>query len=114
MRVKELSFGTINIDGKDYFKDIVIHKGKIQKRKKKESKKFRSQFGHTPVSNSENIPWDCKKLIIGRGHSSALPVMKEVEKKAKKKGVKLVLTSTPDAIVYINEKDTSLILHLTC
>ena len=114
MRVKELSFGTINIDGKDYFKDIVIHKGKIQKRKKKESKKFRSQFGHTPVSNSENIPWDCKKLIIGTGHSSALPVMKEVEKKAKKKGVKLVLTSTPDAIVYINEKDTSLILHLTC
>jgi len=24
MKVKELSFGTINIDGKDYFKDIVV------------------------------------------------------------------------------------------
>ena len=36
MKVKELSFGTINIDGKDYFKDIVINKGKIKKRKKKE------------------------------------------------------------------------------
>ena len=44
MKVKELSFGTINIDGKDYFKDIVIHKGKIEKRKKKEPKKFSSQF----------------------------------------------------------------------
>ena len=114
MKVKELSFGTINIDGKDYFKDIVIYKGKIEKRKKKESKKFRSQFGHTPLSILEDIPWDCKKLVIGRGHSSALPIMKEVKKKAKKKGVELILTSTPDAILHINEKNTSLILHLTC
>ena len=64
MKVKKLSFGTINIDGKDYSKDIVIHKGKIEKRKKKESKHFRGRFGHTPLSISENIPWDCKKLII--------------------------------------------------
>lgn len=114
MKVKELSFGTINIDGKDYSKDIVIHKGKIEKRKKKASRKFRDQFGHTPLSTSENIPWDCKKLIIGTGHSAGLPVMKEVKKKAKKKGVKLVLMDTPDAILMINEKDTNLILHLTC
>jgi hypothetical protein len=114
MKVKELSFGTINIDGKDYFKDIVIRKGNIEKRKKKASKKFRGQFGHTPLSILENIPWDCKKLIIGTGHSSALPVMKEVKKKAKKKGVKLVLMTTPDAILNINDKDTNLILHLAC
>ncbi len=38
MKVKELSFGAINIDGKEYFKDIVIHKGKIEKRKKKNQK----------------------------------------------------------------------------
>jgi hypothetical protein len=114
MKVKELSFGAINIDGKNYFKDIVIHKGKIKKRKKKESKRFRSQFGHTPLSVLENIPWDAKKLIIGTGHSCALPVMKEVKKKAKKKGVELVLVSTPDAILNINAKDTNFILHLTC
>ena len=114
MKVKELSFGSINIDGKDYFKDIVVNNGKIAKRKKKESKNFRGQFGHTPLSTKENIPWDCKKLIIGTGHNSALPVMKEVKKKAKKKGVELTLMSTPDAILKINDKDTNLILHLTC
>ncbi|MGD8523090.1 MAG: MTH938/NDUFAF3 family protein [Desulfobacterales bacterium] len=114
MKVKEISFGSINIDGKDYFMDIVINKGKIEKRKKKQSKKFRSQFGHTPLTILENIPWDCKKLIIGTGHSSALPVMKEVKKKAKKKGVKLVLMTTPDAILNINDKDTNFILHLAC
>ena len=114
MKVKELSFGTINIDGKDYFKDIVINKGKIEKRKKKESKKFRSQFGHTPLSTSENIPWDSKQLIIGTGHSSALPVMKEVKKKAKKKGIELILMRTPEAILNIDKKDTNFIFHLTC
>ncbi len=85
MKVKELSFGAINIDGKEYFKDIVIHKCKIEKRKKKESKKFRNRFGHTPLSILENIPWDCTKLIIGTGHSSATPVMKEVKKKPKRR-----------------------------
>ncbi len=114
MKVKELSFGSINIDGKDYSKDIVINNGKIAKRKKKESKKFRGQFGHTPLSTKENIPWDCQKLIIGTGHHSALPVMKELKKTAKKKGVELVLMSTPDAIISINDKDTNLVLHLTC
>ncbi len=114
MKVKKISFGSINIDGKDYFKDIVIYKGKIKKRKKKESKKFRSRFGHTPLSILENIPWDCKKLIIGTGHNSALPVMNEVKEKAKNKGVELVLKSTPDAILYINEENTNLILHLAC
>ena len=114
MKVKEFSFGDINIDGKDYFKDIVIHKDKIEKRKKKESKKFRNRFGHTPLSILENIPWNCKKLIIGTGHSSALPVMNEVKEKAKKKGVELVLMNTPDAILHVNEKDTNFILHLTC
>jgi hypothetical protein len=114
MKIKKLSFGSINIDGENYFKDIVIHKGKIKKRKKKESKKFRGRFGHTPLSILENIPWDCKKLIIGTGHSYALPVMNEVKEKAKKKAVELVLKSTPDAILYINEKNTNLILHLAC
>jgi hypothetical protein len=38
MKVHALSFGSINIDGQDYVKDIVIHKGKIEKRKKKNQK----------------------------------------------------------------------------
>jgi hypothetical protein len=30
-----------------------------------DSKKFRDEFGHTPVSVEEKIPWRCKRLIIG-------------------------------------------------
>jgi hypothetical protein len=38
MKIHTLSFGSINIDGQDYVKDIVIHKGNIEKRKKKNQK----------------------------------------------------------------------------
>jgi hypothetical protein len=114
MEINRLSFGTITIDGETYSKDIVISRGEVKKRKKGESKKFRDEFGHTPLSADENIPWNCKHLIIGTGHSSALPVMEEVYKKARKKGVKITEMSTPDAVKHVNDPDTNLILHLTC
>ena len=38
-------FGTIKIDGVTYEYDVVIDRGKIRKRKKKPSKKFREKLG---------------------------------------------------------------------
>ena len=114
MRVNNLSFGTITIDGVTYEKDIIIDRGTINKRRKKESKKYRDRFGHTPLSPDENIPWECKRLIIGSGHSSSLPVMDEVYDNSVSRGVKMVIMSTPEAIKHINDPNTNLILHLTC
>jgi hypothetical protein len=28
---------------------------------------FREQFGHTPLSIEEDIPWKCSQLVIGTG-----------------------------------------------
>ena len=114
MTVNNLSFGSITIDGVYYEKDVIIEGGYVQKRKKKKSKKYSERFGHTPVSPDENIPWNCKNLILGTGHSSCLPVMDEVFDLAKDKGIRLVTMSTPEAIKHINDNDTNLILHLTC
>lgn len=114
MVVNELSFGSIIIDGETYLKDVVIDDGTIKKRKKSESKKYSSQFGHTPLSPDENIPWNCSILIIGTGHYSSLPVMDGIHDIALKKGVEVRLMSTPEAIKHVNDKDTNLILHLTC
>ena len=36
---------------------FVIDRGRIRKRKKKPSKRFRQQFGHTPVSVEEEMPF---------------------------------------------------------
>jgi len=114
MIVKNLSFGSITIDGETYGKDVIIDNGSIKKRKKAESKKYRGMFGHTPLSPDENIPWNCKHLIIGTGHSSSLPVMDEVYNIAVRKGVDLVILSTPEAIKHINDPQTNFIFHLTC
>jgi hypothetical protein len=56
MRFEKFSFGSIRIDGVTYEHDVVIDRGDVRKRKKKPSKKFRGEFGHTPVSVEERSP----------------------------------------------------------
>jgi len=114
MIAKDLSFGSINIDDKTYVKDVVIDNGSVIKRDKEASKKYADRYGHTPLSPEENIPWNCRRLIIGTGLSSALPVMEEVRDIAIQKGVELRMMSTPEAIKHVNDPDTNLVLHLTC
>lgn len=114
MKVNSLSFGSVTIDGKTYLKDVIIDNGSVKKRKKEESKKYSERFGHTPLSPDENIPWVCRHLIVGAGHSSSLPVMDDVFDIAIRKNVKIVVMSTPEAVKHINDPHTNLILHLTC
>ena len=56
MRFQKFSFGSIRIDGITHEHDVVIDRGKVRKRKKRPSKKFREAFGHTPISVEEEIP----------------------------------------------------------
>ncbi len=63
--------------------------GRVDKRKKKLSKHLKEKYGYTPLFLAENIPWDCKTLIIGTGESGALPVLDEVKMEAEKRGVDL-------------------------
>ena len=56
MQFEKFSFGSICIDGVIYEHDVIIDRGRVSKRKKKLSKKFRGAFGHTPLSIEEKIP----------------------------------------------------------
>ena len=109
------SFGSIRINGTLYEHDVVIDRGKIRKRDKKPSKKFREDFGHTPLSAEEEIPWKCRRLIVGTG-TGALPVMREVKQEAKRRKIELIVVPTPEAIQILEEApaDTNAILHVTC
>jgi hypothetical protein len=115
MRIDKFSFGSIRIDGETYESDVVIDRGKVRKRKKKPSRKFRDVFGHTPLSVKEKIPWKCRRLVIGTG-SGDLPVMKEVKQEAKRRKIKLLVLPTSQAIKALKENSdkTNAILHLTC
>ncbi len=95
---------------------MVIDRGEIRDRKKKPSKKFRDDFGHTPLSIEENIPWKCRQLVIGTGSYGRLPVMKEVQHEAERRKVELVVLPTSRAIDVLNKDPdaTNAILHVTC
>ena len=116
MRYEGFSFGSIRIDGVTYERDVVIDRGNVRKRKKKLSKKFREQFGHTPLSIEEEIPWRCRQLVLGTGAHGALPVMDEVKREARRRDIKLLILPTLQAIEALNQNpdDTNAILHVTC
>jgi hypothetical protein len=115
MQFEAFSFGSIRIDGITYNHDVVIDRGEVHKRKKKASKRFRDDFGHTPLSVEERIPWKCRSLVIGTG-TGALPVMDEVKQEARRRNIELRILPTVQAIelLKVARQDTNAILHVTC
>jgi hypothetical protein len=116
MKWGKCRLGSLKIDGKTFTKDVILDQGMIRKRKKKPSRVFREQFGHTPVSLQEAIPWECKCLVIGTGIEGRLPVMDEVSAEARRRGIELVVRPTPEAVQLLREQpsDTNAILHVSC
>jgi len=116
MRFTHFEFGTIDIDGVTYEHDVVVDRGEIHRRTKKASKKFREAFGHTPLSVEEDIPWKCTCLVVGTGAYGRLPVMDEVKREAKARGVRLVVLPTAEAIKHLEKhpSKTNAVLHVTC
>ncbi len=116
MRFTGYSFGSVTVDGVTYDHDLIIDRGKIRTRKKAASKRFRGAYGHTPLSTAEDIPWRCRRLVIGTGADGALPVMKQVQEEARRRKVDLVILPTAEAIGVLTgtTKDTNAVLHVTC
>ena len=116
MRFNHYEFGRIDIDGVIYEHDVVIDRGEIRRRKKKASKKFRGEFGHTPLSMEEDIPWKCTRLVIGTGAQGRLPVMDDVTREARDRRIELVVLRTEEAIKVLKKhpKKTNAVLHITC
>jgi hypothetical protein len=116
MRFEGFSFGSIRIDGVTHDYDVVIDRGDVRKRKKKLSKQFRDAFGHTPLSVAEDLPWKCRRLVVGTGAYGALPVMEEVKHEAERRKVKLLILPTAQAIeaLQLDSDRTNAVLHVTC
>ena len=70
----------------------------------------------TPLSIEENIPWKCRRLVVGTGAHGALPVMDDVRRQAADRDVELLVLPTAAAIEALDTKpkSTNAILHVTC
>ncbi len=117
MRVDAYEFGKITIDGEAYDHDLVIEGGKIRKRKKGPSKPRTEEFGHTPLTAAETIPWSAPALWIGTGAHGRLPVADDLREEARRRNVALLMKTTPELVELINQglpDGVNLVVHVTC
>jgi hypothetical protein len=104
MEIEGTTFGTITIDGKTYEHDVIIRlSGEVVKRKKKLSKKY---YGTSHVLSKDEAKFifesGCEQLILGSGQIGNVQLSPEAEAYFAKKGCKVVLQSTPEAIHVFN------------
>jgi len=110
--VPQSFFRALQIDSSMYEHDVMIDRGEIRKRSKKPSHKSRDDFGHTPLSVEEDIPWGCARLVIGTGIHGGLQVRKVVRHEAEPRKVELLILPTGEAMEILNKAsaDTNAIL----
>jgi hypothetical protein len=56
VRFTGYSFGSVRVDGVTYDHDLIIDRGKIRKRKKAASKRFRGAYGAHPALDRGGHP----------------------------------------------------------
>lgn len=117
MKVRLLGFGSIDVEGRRYERDVVIDAGRVRERRKKPSKRYRAEYGHTPLSAQEELPWGGGRLIVGTGVYGSLPIMTEVVDEAARRDVALTAVPTEDAcrlIADLEGQEVYAVLHVTC
>lgn len=117
MQAKLVAFGAVQIEGKRYAFDVIIEGGRIRRRRKRPSKALREQFGHTPLSIAEDIPWGGQRLVVGTGADGALPIAPEVYAEAERRRIEIDALPTRAAcrlLADLKPKDAFAILHVTC
>ena len=117
MDARWIRFGEIEIEGRRYDHDVVVDAGVVGKRRKGASKERRGEYGHTPLTAAENVPWGGGRLIVGTGESGSLPVTPDVFEEGERRGVEVVTLPTPDALALLRDlepSDVFAVLHVTC
>ena len=117
MDCRLVSFGQIEIDGERFEHDVVIEEGRVRRRKKGPSKRHRAEYGHTPLTPDEAIPWCAPLLIVGTGANGQLPITKDFYREASDRRVEVVARPTTEAcdlLAAADPKSAAAILHVTC
>lgn len=118
MKIDRTEFGSITIDGETFAHDVLIRlSGKIEKRKKKLSKKI---FGTSHILSLDEAEHIYDKggdlLVLGTGQYGNLRLSPEAAEFLARKGCKVLGKPTPDAIAAFNKAKGHKIglFHVTC
>lgn len=111
-------FGCITIDGSEIEHDVLILlSGEVKKRKKKLSK---AVFGTSHTISLDEAEYifekGAERLVIGSGQDGMVTLSEEASEFFRKKGVKVDLSPTPEAIRQWNKAKgpTIGLFHVTC
>ncbi len=126
----ETGFGYIVVNSKRYDHDIVVYPdGSVEARLKNLSSKYKSMYGHTPLSKEEIEyylsridPGKLEYIVIALGQYGDLPLTPEAKKVLEdlsKHGVHVVMVKTPKALSILNRlyregRKVLSIIHVTC
>ena len=117
-QIDAAAFGSIFIEGREIGNDVILRlDGSVRKRKKKLSKRV---YGTSHTISSEEIRFIYEKeaelLIIGTGHYGRVALSDEARSYLKKRGCRVKLEATPEAIHTWNResKKTIALFHVTC
>jgi hypothetical protein len=118
MTIDNTQFGSITVDGKTYEHDVIIRlSGDIEKRKKKLSKE---KYGTSHIVSKDEAKFvyedDCEIVIVGTGQQDNVRLSPEASEYLSKKGCKVVLQPTPEAIHSFNASRARKVclMHVTC
>jgi len=127
VKISECSFGNIVINGTSYNEDILIVNDKVYTRIKELSKKYRKEYGHTPLSLDELKEYidrygKPRKIIIGTGHYGMMPITPdamEYLESLKHENVEVIIDKTPNILNIIDRASSQnipfmAIVHITC
>jgi len=117
MEARLIGFGEVEIEGERYTHDLLIDRGVVGKRHKKPSKAHREDYGHTPLSLDEPIPWHGKTLYVGTGTYGSLPIMPAVYEEASRRGIEIVALPTAELcqrLARLKPREINAIVHVTC
>ena len=111
-------FGWIEAGGVRYDHDIIIHTdGSVTKRRKKDSKGLRGDYGHTPLSEHE-LDFLAKEnpevVYVGTGQYGSLPITPGAEDLLASYEAVIMPTGEVLPLLGKEQRPSVAILHITC
>jgi hypothetical protein len=117
-QIDSTEFGSINIEGKTFERDVLIRPdGEVRKRKKKLSKAVHGTSHVISLDKAKHVYQEgAERLIVGTGQSGLTELSEEAAEYLRRKGCCVALLPTPQAIDAWNKAEGAVIglFHVTC
>jgi hypothetical protein len=117
-RIDGTRFGSITIEGEAFGRDVLIRlSGDVKKRKKKLSKAVYGTSHVVSLAEAKHVyEKGAERLIIGTGQSGLVELSGEAADYFQRKGCRVELSPTPEAIEAWNAAEGAVIglFHITC